>query len=116
MTMPLVVSTKVSEDLPLIKGCEAERSVAAAPRGRHRAALGEARGRLARRARAGTDALPSLSLIQSYQPRHPVQASLALACHLRNVVPGNADVGQLTVRESIQLPCSFTGTQPTTKA
>ena len=74
-------------------------------------------GRLAREPKTGTDALPSLPLTQSHPlQRHSVQASMALACHLRDVVPGNADVGQLTVRKGIQLPCGLTGTQPATKA
>jgi hypothetical protein len=63
------------------------------------------------------DALPSLPLTRSHPAQqHSVQASVALAFHLRDVVPGNADVRQLTIRQSLQLPCGFTGTQPATQA
>jgi len=54
-------------------------------------------------------------LTHSRQLQRPLAHSVALACYLRDVMPGNADVGQLTVSESIQLPYRLTSTQPATQ-
>jgi hypothetical protein len=54
-------------------------------------------------------------LTHSRPLQRPLTHSVALACHLRDVMPGNADVGQLTVSESIQLPYRLTSTQPATQ-
>ena len=91
----LGVSTKVSEDLPLIKRCEAETSVAAVPRGRHRAALGEARGRLAEeqgQVRVRCRPCPSSNLLSpgtQFRLHWPWRATCAMSC-LAMPMPDNS--------------------------